>query len=276
MMNGEARAESKAVTPLTGKCVMVTRERSQAKEVVERIEALGGEAYAFPLLKMIPPHDMTQVDEEIRRLGTYDWIIFTSVNGVRFFCERMDQLGVEMTALTARVAAVGPKTAATLEARGLQVEVIPSDFVAEGLLSSLRGRLLAGQRVLLPRADIARKLLPEELREMGLEVAEVDVYQTVIDAEQAPEAAKRLQQGDIDVILFTSSSTVTHFVQAVSAWSTPGWHTQVKIACIGPITANTARKLGLQVDVVAQEYTIEGLLDAVMKTLGGETHDHEI
>jgi uroporphyrinogen-III synthase len=273
MMSGETSAGSKAITSLTGKCVMVTRERSQAKEIVERIEALGGEAFAFPLLKMIPPHDMTLVDEAIHSLGAYDWVIFTSVNGVRSFCERMDRLGIDMTVFTARVAAVGPKTAAALEERGVQVEVIPSDFVAEGLLASLRSRLLAGQRVLLPRADIARKLLPDELREMGLEVTEVDVYQTVIDAEKAPEAAKRLQQGEIDVILFTSSSTVTHFVQAMSAWITPGWLDQVKVACIGPITAETARKLDLQVDVVAQEYTIDGLLDAIMKKLGGETHD---
>lgn len=276
MMNGEAYAKTSASKPLMGKCVMVTRERSQARELVEQIEALGGEAFAFPLLKMIPPHDYKQLDEAIRTLDTYDWLIFTSVNGVRFFFERMDGLGVAVQEYAGRVAAVGPKTAAALEERGLLVEVIPSDFVAEGLLTSLRTELLDGQRVLLPRADIARKLLPEELRKMGMAVTEVDVYQTVIDAEMAPQAAERLQRGEIDAILFTSSSTVSHFVQAMSSWITPTWLDRVHIACIGPITAQTAQKLGLQVDVVAQEYTIDGLLDALLKNLGGESHDKQI
>lgn len=276
MMSGEAYAKTSASKPLTGKCVMVTRERSQARELVEQIEALGGEAFAFPLLKMTPPHDYKQLDEAIRTLDTYDWLIFTSVNGVRFFFERMDGLGVAVQGYAGRVAAVGPKTAAALEERGLLVEVIPSDFVAEGLLTSLQTKLLAGQRVLLPRADIARKLLPEELRKMGMDVTEVDVYQTVIDAEMAPQAAERLQRGEIDAILFTSSSTVSHFVQAMSSWITPTCLDRVHIACIGPITAQTAQNLGLQVNVVAQEYTIDGLLDALLKNLGGESHDKQI
>lgn len=276
MMSGEAYAKTSASKPLTGKCVMVTRERSQARELVEQIEALGGEAFAFPLLKMIPPLNYKQLDEAIRTIDTYDWLIFTSVNGVRFFCERMDELGVAVQDYAGRVAAVGPKTAAALEERGLLVELIPSDFVAEGLLTSLQTALLAGQRVLLPRADIARKLLPEELRKMGMDVTEVDVYQTVIDADMAPQAAERLQRGEIDAILFTSSSTVSHFVQAMSSWITPTWLDRVHIACIGPITAQTAQKLGLQVNVVAQEYTIDGLLDALLKNLGGESHDKQI
>lgn len=275
-MSGEANAKINTSKPLTGKCIMVTRERSQARELVEQIEALGGEAFAFPLLKMIPPLDYEQLDEAIRTLDTYDWLIFTSVNGVRFFCERVERLGVAIQEYAGHVAAVGPKTAAALEERGLLAELIPSDFVAEGLLTSLRNQLVAGQRVLLPRADIARKLLPEELRRMGMAVTEVDVYQTVIDAEKSPQAAERLQRGEIDAILFTSSSTVSHFVQAMSPWDISEWLDRVQIACIGPITAQTAQRLGLQVNIVAQEYTIDGLLDALLKNLGGESHDKQI
>ncbi|HZG82571.1 MAG TPA: uroporphyrinogen-III synthase [Brevibacillus sp.] len=268
MMSGEDFTET--TRPLAGKRVMVTRERSQAKEMVEKIEALGGEAYAFPLLKMIPPQDSTKLDAAIHELASYDWVIFTSVNGVRYFFARMDQLGVPAARITGQLAAVGPKTAAALEKRGLQVAVIPGEYVAEGLLTSLGNQLHAGQRVLLPRADIARKVLPQELLAMGMDVTEVDVYHTVIDAEQAPEAVGRIQKGEIDVILFTSSSTVTHFVQAMAPYATLGWLAQVKIACIGPITAETAQRLGLIVDVVAQEYTVDGLLEAVTKNMGGE------
>jgi uroporphyrinogen-III synthase len=148
------------------------------------------------------------------------------------------------------------------------VEAIPSDYVAEGLFDSLRDRLQPGQRVLLPRADIARKHLPEELRKLGLDVTEVDVYHTVIDAELAPLAAQRLERGDIDAILFTSSSTVTHFVQVMSQ-TAAAWRDRVQIACIGPITAQTAEKHGLPVHVVASEYTTDGLLDALTNYWGG-------
>lgn len=255
--------------PLTGKRVMVTRERSQVRDLVEKIEALGGEAYAFPLLKMVPPRDNSKLDQAILRLGTFDWILFTSVNGVRFFMERLRQLGIGTETMTGQLAAVGPKTASALADCGLEVAHIPSDYVAEGLLTSLHDRLLPGQQVLLPRADIARKALPRELALLGLTVTEVDVYQTVIDAEQAPEAARQLHQGNIDVILFTSSSTVSHFVKAMAPFETEGWLDQVRIACIGPITADTARQNGLAVQVVASEYTVEGLLDALTEKLGG-------
>lgn len=262
--------------PLTGKRIMVTRAKSQVRELVERIEQLGGEAYAFPLLKMVPPTDYSKLDDAILRLHTYEWIIFTSVNGVRFFFERMRVLGIRADAITSQIAAVGPKTAEELIAQGLRVALIPSDYVAESLLTSLHRELHPGQRVLLPRADIARKTLPKELAELGMEVTEVDVYRTVIDAELAPEAATQLQQGKIDVILFTSSSTVTHFVSAMAAFEAPGWLDQVRIACIGPITAETARQNGLTVHVVASEYTVEGLLEALLENLGGNGHGSNI
>ncbi|MGN7468411.1 uroporphyrinogen-III synthase [Brevibacillus sp. SAFN-007a] len=262
--------------PLAGKRIMVTRAKSQVQELVDKIERLGGAAYAFPLLKMIPPADTTRLDEAIAELPSYDWVMFTSVNGVRFFLERMEEVGVGFDSFTGKIAAVGPKTAQALTKHGLAVAALPSDYVAEGLLASLRGELQPGQRVLLPRADIARKALPTELRKLGLAVTEVDVYHTVIDGSLAPEAAKELQEGRMDVILFTSSSTVTHFIQAMSPFASPGWLDRVRIACIGPITAETARKNGLAVDVVASEYTVDGLLEALLENLGGNGHGTHI
>lgn len=262
-------AQAGVAGPLTGKRIMVTRARSQVRELVDTIEGLGGEAYAFPLLKMVAPDDKRYLDEAIAKLETFDWVIFTSVNGVRFFLERMREIGAGIEEIKGQVAAVGPKTAAALIAQGLKVAVIPSDYVAEGLLTSLHDQLRPGQRVLLPRADIARKALPKELAALGMAVTEVDVYHTVIDGEQAPEAARRLRNKEIDCILFTSSSTVTHFVQAMAPFAKEGWLDQVRIACIGPITAETARQNGLTVHVVAAEFTVEGLLAALIDNLGG-------
>ncbi|MEJ8547046.1 uroporphyrinogen-III synthase [Brevibacillus borstelensis] len=262
------------VRPLAGIRMMVTRSRGQAKELISQLEALGGEAYAFPLLKMVPPQDTSRLEEAISRIGSFDWVMFTSVNGVRFFLERMKQLGVGTDKLTGHLAAVGPKTAAELALHGLRAEVMPSDYVAEGMLASLKDRLQPGERVLLPRADIARKTLPEELRRMGMDVTEVDVYQTVIDGREAPEAAERLRNGLIDVVAFTSSSTVSYFMEAIAPYGGKRLLEGVYIACIGPITADTARARGLNVDVVAREYTVEGLLEALKAYWGGKDNGH--
>lgn len=264
------------VGPLAGIRMMVTRSRGQARELISQLEALGGEAYAFPLLKMVPPQDSSRLDEALSRIGSFDWVMFTSVNGVRFFLDRMRQLGIGIDRLTGHLAAVGPKTAAELALHGLRAEVIPSDYVAEGMLASLKDRLQPGERVLLPRADIARKTLPEELRRMGLDVTEVDVYHTVIDAKDAPVAAERLRNGLIDVIAFTSSSTVSYFMEAMAPYGGKQLLEGVSIACIGPITADTARAHGLQADVVACEYTVEGLLEALKAYWGGNGNGHFI
>ncbi|MCK9910726.1 uroporphyrinogen-III synthase, partial [Microbacteriaceae bacterium K1510] len=166
--------------PLFGKRVLVTRARSQASELSEKIVELGGDAYEFPLVRMVPPREQEKLDEALHRLGSFDWVMFTSANGVAFFFKRLRELGLDIRSMRAKVAAVGPKTAAALEEKGLVVNVLPGEFRAEGLLNSLQGELHAGEKVLLPRADIARETLPRELRERGLEVTEADTYDTVI------------------------------------------------------------------------------------------------
>jgi uroporphyrinogen-III synthase len=262
--------------PLSGKRVMVTRSRSQVRELAELIESLGGETYAFPLIKMVPPRNSGPLDEALNRIETFDWVMFTSPNGVRFFLKRMDELGIKRSRLTARLAAVGPRTAAVLRENGLTVSVLPAEFVAEGLLDSLRGRLKAGETVLLPRADIARKTLPEELSRLGLYVTEVDAYDTVIDGENAAEAAEMLKSNAIYAIAFTSSSTVKHFVQVMEPYGLPALLEGVLIACIGPITAETAAQLGLKVHVVAEQFTVEGLVNALLSIQGGDSHGSNV
>ncbi|HZG18114.1 MAG TPA: uroporphyrinogen-III C-methyltransferase [Candidatus Bathyarchaeia archaeon] len=256
--------------PLFGKRVLVTRARSQASELSEKIAELGGEAYEFPLVKMVPPTNPRPLDEAISQLGSFDWVIFTSPNGVGFFFKRLRELGADIRDMRAKLAAVGPKTAEALLEKGLTVNVLPGEFRAEGLLDSLDGQLKPGEKVLLPRADIAREVLPRELKERGLDVTEVDTYETVIDAENAAETIELFREKAISIVTFTSSSTVKNFVQALAQENLQELLEGVQIACIGPVTADTAKELGLAVDIVAKDFSIQGLLDALLTNGGGK------
>ncbi|OEF98072.1 uroporphyrinogen-III C-methyltransferase [Vulcanibacillus modesticaldus] len=252
--------------PLFGKRVLVTRARSQASELSAMIEELGGEPIEFPVIKIVPPSDSTKYDLAINQLDTFDWVIFTSVNGVNSFFDKLKEKKTDIRKMSnARIAAIGPKTAKVLEEKGLIVDVLPQEFRAEGLLDSLEDQLKAGQRVLLPRADIARKVLSEKLKDKGLEVIEVDAYETKIDAENKNEIIDMFKKGKIQIITFTSSSTVKNFVEALKDESLEELLQGVKLASIGPITSKTAEKLGLQIDITAAEYTIPGLVDAIRR-----------
>lgn len=252
--------------PLFGKRILVTRARAQASELSEKIDELGGEAVEFPMIRMIPPQDPTELDQALASLGEYDWVIFTSVNGVKYFFERLKALKIDIrTMFKAKVAAVGPKTASALEDRGIMVKLLPVDFRNEGILDRIKEEMQPGEKVLLPRADIAREILPNELVKMGLEVTEVDVYETVTDLTQASELIDMLRNREIHIITFTSSSTVKNFVSALEGENLGELLKGVSIACIGPITAETAVELGLSVDAVAHEYTIDGLVEVLKK-----------
>jgi uroporphyrinogen III methyltransferase/synthase len=252
--------------PLFGQRVLVTRARSQASELSEMIDALGGEAFEFPVIELVPPACPAPLEGALKDIGTYDWVIFTSVNGVQFFFDKMKAMNLDIRSMgKAKIAAIGPKTADSLRDKGLVVDVLPGEFLAEGLLETIEPKLKKGERVLLPRADIARKVLPEELTKLGLDVTEVDVYDTVISGEDSAEVVQLLEEKGIHVITFTSSSTVTNFVQALGGRvDLSAALEDVCVACIGPITARTAEAAGLRVDVVAEQYTIKGLVDAIV------------
>lgn len=250
--------------PLFGKRVLVTRARSQASELSNMIQELGGEAVEFPVIKIVPTKESEGYKQAIEQLGTYDWIIFTSVNGVNSFFTKLKELKIDIRKMgEAKIAAIGPKTAQLLEEKGLIVEVLPQEFRAEGLLDSLEEHLKPGQRVLLPRADIARKILPEKLKEKGLEVVEIDAYETVIDASNKSEIVELLREKKVNIITFTSSSTVKNFLEALKDEPIEELLNGVTLASIGPITTETAEKLGLNVEIKASEYTIPGLVQAI-------------
>jgi uroporphyrinogen-III synthase len=266
MSHGEAGA-------LAGKRVVVTRARSQASELCRMIEELGGVPVEFPVIAIEPPESWTDVDRAIRELERFDWVMFTSVNGVDMFLSRVRELQVELAEVSARLAAVGPKTAAALRRAGLAVETVAEEFVAEGLLQALEGRVFPGQSVLLPRGDLARKALPEALRAIGCEVTEVVVYRNLMVADDVDGLVGDLEAGRIDFVTFTSSSTVKNFFKALKGRDVIRLLQGVKVAAIGPVTEKTAVECGLRVDVVPIEYTIPALVAALAATAKAEQED---
>ncbi|CAN5136966.1 hypothetical protein BH24ACT19_BH24ACT19_00220 [soil metagenome] len=249
--------------PLSGRRVVVTRARAQAGELSRELESLGAEILEFPTIEIKPPGDFGPLDGAIRDLDSFDWLVFTSVNGVEAFVERLEHHGLDLRTVPrgARVAAIGPATAERVEAAGLRVDVTPEEYRAEALIEVLERDSLAGKRVLIPRAKVAREVLPEKLREAGAEVVVPPAYESVPSNEGGERLRELLENGEVDCVTFTASSTVENFVRAFE--DAARLLSKSQVACIGPITADTARGYGLRVDVEAAEYTIPGLVDAV-------------
>lgn len=260
-----AHATRVPATPLAGRRILVTRPRDQAAGLISRLRELGAEPMEFPTIRIDPPADYGPLDRAIARLSDYRWVIFTSRNGVRAFFRRVEETGADAGPLrSARLAAIGPETAAALEQRGFRVDFAPGEFRAEALVEGF-GRLgVAGARILLARAERARDVLPEGLRSLGAEVDVVAVYRTVPEAADPRPVMEMLEAKGLHALTFTSSSTVAHFARALPVESLRPHLDGVVVACIGPVTAQTAQRLGLRVDVVAREYTAAGLVEALV------------
>ncbi|MBW2091614.1 MAG: uroporphyrinogen-III synthase, partial [Deltaproteobacteria bacterium] len=249
--------------PLFGRTIMVTRTRAQASALSESLHAQGASVIECPTIRLVPPDDWIQVDQAIDNLAAFDWLVLTSPNGVEFLFKRLEALDRDARALApVRLAAIGPATAEKLKAYGLQADLVPEEYAAEGLVRSLTSLGISGRKVLLARAARARAVLPEELEAAGAEVHEVTLYQTLPPEDLPPEALNALERNELDLITFTSSSTVTNFMELLGKRAQKVI-TGVKAACIGPITARTAREAGLNVVVEAAEYTILGLVTAI-------------
>lgn len=257
--------------PLFGKRILVTRSRHQASKLSKAIEELGGEPVEFPVIKIAPPKDYTPLDRAIEHLKFYNWIIFTSENGVKSFWERLKKKGKDVRELYGiKICAIGPKTADALKKRGIKTDYIPEEYRAEKVVEGLKDKICAGQKVLLPRADIARQVLPESLEKMGIKVHEVQAYRTIQGEGSADYIKNLLISGLINMVTFTSSSTVRNFINMLSVKDIETLLSGVTVACIGPVTAATAREYGIQVDVEAKEYTINGMIDAILKYVGND------
>ncbi|HIK58547.1 MAG TPA: uroporphyrinogen-III C-methyltransferase [Nitrospinaceae bacterium] len=247
--------------PLFGKTIVVTRKGDQANSMIDRLHELGAEPFFFPVIETIAPDDWTPLDNALKTLSKYDGLIFTSVNGVRFFAERIKAVEQDIRELKGvRIFTIGPKTAEAVRDLGIRVDVVPENFVAESLIASMEN--IKGQRFLIPRATVAREILPEQLRKMGAIVDVAPAYQTVLPSQPVDTLEKRLKEGSIDVITFTSSSTVTNFLTLIGKKLLPEIK-KVTIACIGPITAKTAKEAGLNVEIMPEQYTVSSLMDAI-------------
>jgi uroporphyrinogen III methyltransferase/synthase len=249
--------------PLFGKRVVVTRAREQSDALASRLRALGADAIELPTIEIAPAADYAPLDCAISNLSSYDWLIFTSANGIRFFTDRLDRSATDLRSLRARICAIGPATRAAVEALHLKVDLMGKEYVAEGLLDAFSGYDLNGARILLPRAAVARDLVPAELARRGAHVDVVEAYRTVVPADTADRIHAVFARKP-DAITFTSSSTVQNFVAAAEAGILEG----VKVASIGPITTATASRLGIQVTAQACEFTLDGLLAAVCEMCG--------
>jgi uroporphyrinogen III methyltransferase / synthase len=258
--------------PLFGRRVVVTRARMQAGELSAELERLGAEVYEFPTIEISPPQNFGPLDDAIRKLDSFDWMVYTSVNGVEAFVERLRYHGLDLRAVPrgARIAAIGPATAKKLDEVGLRVDVVPGAYRAEALIEALDAGSLAGKRVLIPRARVAREILPEKLREAGAEVVVPPAYESVPSSEGKEELSLRLRSGEIDCVTFTASSTVENFFGVFGEEEAARLLSGTKVACIGPITAGTACRRGLRVDAEADEYTIPGLVEAVTNLLAAD------
>ena len=246
--------------PLAGWTVAVMRAREQAGELVRLLEARGASVRVLPMIRIEPPADPEPLRRAVRSVGSFDWVVFLSVNGVEGFWRELDAAGLDAKAFAAsRVACVGPGTAAALVRRGVEPAVVPEEYVAEALLEALaRADTLLRKRVLLPRGAGGRPVLPEGLRALGAEVTEVEAYRTVPEAEHAGELRELLRAGAVDALVFTSPSTVDSFVRSVGA--DPG---RALVAAIGPVTAQAAAARGLAVHVCAEEHSVTGLVEAL-------------
>jgi uroporphyrinogen-III synthase len=265
-------------SPLRGVRVLVGRARHQAGALSAELRKQGALVIEIPFIEIRKPQSFKPLDSSLRNLHTYDWLILTSVNGVDAMWERMSRLGLSLDRSREgqrsqgnrlRVAAIGPATKNAIEQRGTRVDVVPKEYVAESVVRSLKSKV-KGKRVLLVRAKIARDVIPQELRRAGAQVDVVEAYETVV-----PRASRtRLQQVMINpsrrphIVTFTSSSTVKNFVELLgarqSSKSRAAQLRGVQAASIGPVTSATLRAFGLPVQIAAKEFTIAGLVSAIL------------
>ena len=248
--------------PLFGKTFVVTRARAQASKLTGQLEAEGAKVIEVPAIRIVEPDDFAPLDNAQKNLDSYDWVVFTSANGVDGFFRRLRLNGKDSRAFAGcKIAAIGSATEKTLSRYGLAADLVPASYKAEDLTDALLPQLTKDSKVLLARAAVARNVLPDALRANGVAVDVVPVYKTVSDCENKDQLKESLKNGEVDCVTFTSSSTVTNLMEALDGEKE--LLKGVTLATIGPITADTLKKAGFSTDVEAEEYTIEGLMDAL-------------
>ena len=256
--------------PLFGKRILVTRPREAAAELADLLEALGAQAIEAPMIRILPPEDYGPLDEACATVGRFDWVVFTSANAVDSFMQRLGASGRDLRALGGvRVCAVGPATAERLARHGLRVDLVPQEYRAETLAHALtESGDVRGLKIFLPRADIGREVVAEELKKHGAEVTEAVAYRTAVaeaEHESEPDIYRMLLERRIDVVTFTSASAVRSFVKVLGAEPAADLLRTTIVASVGPVTAEAAAQYKIQSTIVPTEYTIPALVDAIVE-----------
>jgi len=262
--------------PLYGKRILVTRAKAQASGLTDLLEEQGACVIELPVIEIAPPSSFKKLDQAITWLNRYDWIIFTSVNGVRYFLKRLQDMGKSVAALKEiKLCAIGPETAKTLEEYGLAVNCMPKDYRQEGIITQLGKEGLKGKTILLPRAENAREVLQEALSRMGAKLEVATVYRTVKPPGNLDEISSLLAKKKVDIVTFTSSSAVKNFIELLGKKKAKEIFQGSLVACIGPVTRKTAQRLGIKVDIVAGEFTMPGLVEAIVRHFKPQEREKE-
>jgi uroporphyrinogen III methyltransferase/synthase len=257
------------VRPLSGRRVIVTRPKEDAADLSDRLSAAGAEAIEAPMTRILPPENWTMLDNVVERIDTFGWIVFTSVNSVDHFMQRLYRAGDVRLLKTARVCAVGPSTRDRLLRYGLKSDLVPDDFRANGVVAALaKATPLSGLRVLVPCADVGREQLVEALGDAGAEVTGVVAYRTLPpdpEPDPDPDVYRMLLDHQIDAITFTSAASIRNFAQTYGQEQAVDLLQQTVVAVCGPVTAEAAARLGIAVTVMPEEYTVGALVDALVQ-----------
>jgi uroporphyrinogen III methyltransferase/synthase len=252
--------------PLLGKNIIVTRSRSQASELIKILQQKGACCIQFPTIDIAPLKDYSELYQAIDKINSYDWIIFTSVNGVKFFFKKLFEMGYDCRCLaSSKICAIGPATEKKLREYSIIADVVPERYVAEAIVESLKEKEIRGKNILIPRAKEARDVLITELTKLNANVVVVPVYETVLGKGNSEEIIEKIKAGEIDYITFTSSSTVKNFFSLVPEKIVSDYGNNIKFACIGPITAKTLKDFGFSSHIVPETYTIEALVEEIEK-----------
>jgi uroporphyrinogen III methyltransferase/synthase len=256
--------------PLFGKRVLVTRPREQATELVERLESRGAEAIEAPMIRIVPPEDYGPLDEVCARAGMFDWIVFSSANAVDALVARLLAGPLDLRALKGvKLCVVGPATAERLARHGLKVDVMPAEYRAEAVVRALSETGdIRGLKVLLPRTDIGREVIADELRKQGADVTEIVAYRTLVtdpEREGEPDVYRMLLERRIDVVTFTSASAVRSLVRVLGAEPAADLLRTTLVASIGPVTAEAASQYNIHTTIMPTNYTIPALVDAIVE-----------
>ncbi len=243
---------------LSGKTVLVAASEDRTERLAEILEARGVRAIPFPTVRIVPPRDPRPLDDAVQRWRSFDWIVFTSSNGVDAVVATAKTLGIDFSSGPAKIAAVGPATKAAAEAAGLAVRAMPEEYLTDEIASALGD--VCGLSILLPRSALARRSLAEELRGRGASVREVDAYDPTL---AEPNLDRLRGAGRIDFILFTSASAARNLAALLSEEDFRRLKAEAEAACIGPVTAEAVRELGFRIAAVAGEHTVPGLVKAL-------------